>query len=159
MSKHTNNRPIRPVSNRLTEKVNKDPISNCHLWTAHINNRGYGVIKVNGKMKLAHRVSLEIHLNTIIPNDKLVLHSCDTPSCINPEHLRIGSHKENANDKYERNRGHHPSGSNHGRATLNEKQVKEIRRSKLLQKELAKIYHTSQSNIDLIKRRVTWKKI
>ena len=75
-------------------KVNKTP--SCWIWTAYTNKKGYGVVSINGKKLLAHRVSFAL-ANGYMP-DAFVLHSCDNPSCVNPDHLREGTHCENMED-------------------------------------------------------------
>lgn len=57
----------------------------------------------------------------------LVLHRCDNPKCVNPDHLFIGTHQDNAKDREWKKRGRHPLGVMHGRARLTEKQVLKIR--------------------------------
>ena len=76
-------------------EVNK--VTGCWEWKKGKNVHGYGLVRFNKKTSLAHRVSYEIH-NSVIPSKMKVLHSCDNPACVNPEHLRVGSHQENMED-------------------------------------------------------------
>jgi hypothetical protein len=91
-----------PLENRFFKKVNKT--NECWLWTAYKNNNGYGVIRENGVNVLAHRLSLTLS-GVDLPDDKNALHKCDVPACVNPEHLYVGTQKENIRDLV--NRGRH----------------------------------------------------
>ena len=74
----------------------------CWLWQASGPN-GYGAMSVGGKAYPAHRLSYAYHRGPI-PRGMHVLHSCDIRACVNPEHLRIGSAKDNCDDKTSRGR-------------------------------------------------------
>lgn len=80
---------------RFFEKVNKT--SSCWLWTGALTGNGYGSFRFNGKTCSAHRFSY-IHFNGEIPEGMIICHKCDTPSCVNPEHLQIGTHLDNNRD-------------------------------------------------------------
>lgn len=76
-----------------------DAANGCRLWVGGFRNRGgYGVFVFDGKIKLAHRASYELAKGEI-PSGLCVLHSCDTPGCINPDHLRLGTPADNAADR------------------------------------------------------------
>src|SRR6267142_2806044 len=66
----------------------------CWLWTRYTNKNGYGVFNSNGTIVLAHRHSYEL-LNGPVPEGKELHHKCETPRCVNPEHLEPLTHKEN----------------------------------------------------------------
>lgn len=70
----------------------------CWIWTASKNSDGYGGLKLDGKSKKAHRVSWEMH-NGPIPPGMHVLHRCDNPPCVRPDHLFLGTHKKNMEDR------------------------------------------------------------
>lgn len=69
----------------------------CWLWQATLNENGYGVFHFQGRNRLAHRAAWTM-LRGPIPSGLVVLHSCDTPSCVNPDHLRLGTVLENVRD-------------------------------------------------------------
>lgn len=89
--------------------------SGCWLWTLCYGNDGYGQIKYNRKTNRAHRVSYAAFISPI-PSGMVVCHSCDTPACVNPKHLWVGTVKENNDDKLNKkrdtrkNRTHCPQG-------------------------------------------------
>ena len=103
---------------RFWANINKDGKQvpyvehNCWNWLARKDGYGYGVIRFNSKSQKAHRVSYIIH-NGEIPIGKLVCHKCDNPPCCNPEHLFLGTKKDNALDMESKNRGYHPTGDGH----------------------------------------------
>jgi len=111
---------------RLMSKVikNRGPNNSCWDVTGSLLNSGYGRIKKNGKSALAHRFSWEYHNKKKIPEGLCVLHSCDNRSCVNPEHLRLGTHQDNMDDMAKRNIS--IKGENHHRAKLTEDKVLKI---------------------------------
>lgn len=80
------------------------PYCGCWLWLGSGTQAGYGHFYFNGKVQLAHRASHEI-FKSAIPLRMLVCHRCDTPSCVNPDHLFVGTHADNASDKFAKDRG------------------------------------------------------
>jgi hypothetical protein len=72
--------------------------SGCWLWTGGIGTRGYGKFWLDGRTVQAHRASYILFVGPILPG-LLVLHSCDTPPCVNPEHLWLGTDADNAKDR------------------------------------------------------------
>ena len=130
----------------------------CWNWIAGTRDKGYGVFYA-GKTITAHRFSYLIHKGD--PKALFVCHRCDNPSCVNPDHLWLGTHQDNMDDMFQKNRQRyiaHP-GSNNGRAILTEKDVLEIRTSTQSNETLAKIYNMSKQTISDIKRRRTWKHV
>jgi hypothetical protein len=89
---------------RFNEGFIPEPNSGCWLWVRSIsrNGNGYGFFKL-GEERTAHRSSWII-FRGIIPAGKFVLHKCDTPSCVNPDHLFLGSQKDNILDMYKKHR-------------------------------------------------------
>jgi hypothetical protein len=87
------------LDDRFWAKVDKADPSGCWVWLANRNNKGYGLFRPGGvaPKALAHRLSFAESCGTI-PKGRLVLHSCDNPSCVNPAHLRLGDHKANTGD-------------------------------------------------------------
>jgi len=78
---------------RFFEKID-DTKGNCWLWTASKNRDGYGMVRLDGKNRSAHRVSFEIFV-TDIPNYLMIDHLCRNRGCVNPEHMELVTNKEN----------------------------------------------------------------
>lgn len=94
----------------LEEKFNRhwmaEPNSGCWLWHSACDKDGYGLLRHNGKNRRAHRVSYEIHVGPIA-HGKFVCHKCDLPSCVNPEHLFLGTNSDNQKDASKKGRHAH----------------------------------------------------
>lgn len=87
---------------------------------------GYGRLNMNHDYRLAHRLSWEIHYGPIPPGSN-VLHRCDVKHCVNPQHLYLGTHTDNARDVLARGSFNHRRGETHHRAKLSDAEVAEIR--------------------------------
>ncbi len=94
--------PIERARERLKKRSRVD-VSGCVLWTAAKEPRGYGNIRWRGRMWRAHRLSW-VAARGPIPDGLLVCHKCDVPSCINPDHLFLGTHQDNSDDKIKKGR-------------------------------------------------------
>ncbi len=93
-------------ADRFAEKVRVDPATGCHPWTGSLNNQGYGQVRLGGKTVLAHRVAYE-RAHGPLPPGMNALHSCDTPACVNPDHLHAGTLRDNSAEMLAR--GRHPN--------------------------------------------------
>jgi hypothetical protein len=132
--------------------------SNCWDWTGGTDRKGYGRFRMDG-FSASHRFSYWIHNEKQLPDDLLVCHKCDRPSCVNPEHLFLGTHKDNLVDMAEKKRGCH--GEKSIEAKITEADVYEIRRlyeaGKFTQLELGEIYDLNQATISSIVNGRSWK--
>lgn len=144
---------MRSVEERFWAKVQKT--DSCWNWTAG-KNKGYGQFKVFGKMILTHRFSYELHYGAI-PAEMLVCHRCDNPVCVRPDHLFLGTHIDNMNDREQKGRS--TFGVKNGNAKLTEEKVKEIRVLNLSRGEIAERYGVSQVQIGRIRSGKQWKHI
>ncbi len=95
----------------------------CVIWPGKLDKDGYGCLWA-GKYKRAHRVFYSLFLGEI-PSGMVVRHTCDTPACVNPAHLEVGTQTENIGDRVRRKRTAH--GTKSGQAKLNADQVRAIR--------------------------------
>ena len=144
------------VEERFFNRFKKDP-SGCWLWISHCDKDGYGILPATGAAVRAHRLSYEIH-NGQIPDGMVVCHTCDNPSCVNPEHLFSGTTKDNCQDMLSKGRDK-MVGSRNNKAKLTEDQVADIRKSDKSKYELADIYSVSVSTIKRIKNNTLWRHV
>jgi hypothetical protein len=134
-------------------------VNGCWLWQDALYPDGYGVFHIDGKNYRAHRISFEFFVSKI-PEGMCVCHRCDTPACVNPKHLFLGTNLENRLDCVAK--GRQARGQQHGLSKLDEKQVKEIRCLREHGKTLAEIasqLNISSAMVSLIVNRKNWRHI
>jgi predicted XRE-type DNA-binding protein len=148
------------IWSRILKKVKRSE-SGCLEWTGTRTTGwgGYGYIRINKKMFLAHRVSYSIHTGEI-PNKILVCHRCDNPICIEPSHLFLGTDQENIDDMMSKGRQKSTARTSNGRAKLSEEDVIEIRRlyatGNFTHRQIAKEFGMSKSQISNVIRKDQW---
>lgn len=137
-----------------------EPNTGCWLWCGNRNKAGYGLVKRRPKVWLAHRLSWLLHRGGLCDQDK-VLHRCDTPECVNPDHLFLGTQADNIRDMEAKGRARHPCRAAHGRSKLSENDVAAIREEYAVggirQADLAARYGVNQTTVSDIVRRVHWR--
>ncbi len=141
-----------PTVDRFWRSVKKT--KTCWLWTASTDTNGYGQIRNNGRAITVHRFSYELHKGKI-PNGNwygtmCVMHTCDIPSCVNPNHLILGTQQDNIKDR-----------DNKGRMSckINKKIADKIRKLykpyKVSQYKLAKKFGIARGTVeDIIHNRI-----
>ena len=152
---------MKTIRERLEEKSQRIPFSGCVIWMGHCDRDGYGMIRVNGKKNQGvHRVS---YAETFGPPKKFVCHTCDVPSCINPDHLYDGDNSQNMQDRSARGRARMAVGEKHGCSKYTEQQIKQMRDMRDAGASLSQIAATfgkkDTGYISLIVRRKLWKHI
>ncbi len=116
---------------RFERKYIPEPNSGCWLWTASnsgegkTDDRAYGRMNLKSGQKSAHQISFEIYRGKI-PDGMQVLHTCDMPCCVNPEHLFLGTITDNMRDMVKKGRGKSLKGIHHCKAKLNPEKVMDI---------------------------------
>ena len=143
-----------------------DKTGDCWVWTGGSRSqKGYGMIQIGGKgspNKLAHRLSYEMHHGPI-PDGMVVMHKCDNPSCVNPDHLKVGTQSENIIDAITKGRKVLPdlprfSGENHPASKLTSEDVRQIQTCGKPTKDLAAQYGVATSTIRRARSGRSWGK-
>lgn len=145
-------RSLLTEKNRFYSKILFPNENGCMIWNGLLTPSGYGLISVNRKNYSAHRYSYEINVGEI-PNGMFVLHKCDVRNCVAPDHLFIGTQKDNMVDMSNKNRAYMKKGEDHPNAILKDKDVLEIKKMLLdgePQKLIAKSFNVAQSLISVI---------
>jgi hypothetical protein len=102
-----------------------EPNSGCWIWLGTLERNGYARFKFGGRRPiLVHRLSYKLHYGKL-PRNLCVLHQCDIRCCVNPDHLSLGTQKDNAADCV--NKGRSSRGERNGLAKLTEADVRQIR--------------------------------
>ena len=150
---------------RFWKHVDKRGENECWEWKAYCNSLGYGQIMVtHPKSRCAqyvHRVSWIIH-NKEIPLGMCVLHKCDNPSCVNPDHLFLGTRADNNHDMINKGRAPDRKGERAPNRKLTSMEVKEIRRlyiDGIKRKLIARQFNIVEKYVYNIAARHVWKDI
>lgn len=127
----------------------------CLLWRAARNPKGYGHLKWKGVVWQAHRLAW-VNTNGPIPDGLMVCHTCDTPACVNPAHLFLGTNGDNMSDRQSKGRQAFNRGTRNGRAKLTDAQIRDIRRDSRSRVAIAREYGVTPSLISQICRGIRW---
>jgi hypothetical protein len=152
---------------RFWSKVDKGAPNECWEWTGYTNEDGYGGFSYDTSSHGPGRHSFQSHrfayfVNTEInPGKNLVLHTCDNPPCCNPDHLFLGTAKDNIEDCVRKGR-HVPTGSpgeTNPKAKLTEAQVQLIREMNGSQRAIAKCFGVAKFTVQRIRSGAGWKHV
>lgn len=141
------------------ENYHIDPNTLCWIWIRRCNVGGYPMISFENQDVFVHRISLEKKMGRKIKPKHKSLHKCDTPCCINPDHLFEGTQIDNMVDMVKKNRS--SKGINQFSCKLTEEKVREIKygHKGLNHRELSEIYGVSAFTISTIRRGLKWRHI
>ena len=147
------------LKKRFDEKHQIDPETGCWVWTAGRNRDGYGKIW-HGESVGAHRVSWILHRGEIT-DGLFVLHKCDNPVCVNPDHLFLGTQQENIADMNDKGRHAEALGSDHHKAKICEGDVYFMRGlvGKMSNPEIGEIFGVSRHIAYAVCAGKSWKTV
>ena len=146
---------------RFWTKVDRRGPDDCWNWKAGKSSTGYGHFTIKFENLRAHVFSYRLNIGPI-PFGLIVLHNCDNPSCVNPAHLRCGSHRENNQDMVSRWR--HRYGSNHHQSRLTEETVERLRHYRashltITYRELGELFGVSAATAHKVIAKKLWRHV
>ena len=150
--------PRKSIEERFWSRVDKLGENECWNWLGSKLRGGYGNLNIDGGTFQAHRVSYILHFGEI-PDGMLVCHTCDNPPCVNPKHLWLGTHLDNARDKVNKHR--QAKGEFCGRVKYTAEEIGCIRLvyfySHCSMHKIARLYKITYSHINAILHNRVWK--
>ena len=145
------------IKRRFEDKFIPETNTGCWLWYGATTHQGYGRFNINKKNEHAHRVSYRLYIGEI-PDALCVLHRCDTPYCVNPYHLFLGTRRDNNLDRDTKGRTADTCGIKNGRAKLSDEQVLKIKNDNRKGTVIAKEYGVNPSTVCKIRKGRTWQR-
>lgn len=144
---------------RFQKYVGRRSLKGCLPWSGCVNPAGYGMLRVQGVTRLAHRIAWRLAKGHWPKG--CVLHKCDVPRCVNVAHLWLGSRADNLADMRAKGRGSPPPvrcGEANNKAKLTKKQVRKIREIALTvsHEAVGRLYGVTGRTINYIRKGVTW---
>ena len=157
---------MRPLTReQILDRINtnvKKIENGCWIWQGALGGSGrYALVNWHQKLWRVTRLRYELEGRRLKAHE-LACHTCDTPSCVNPEHIFIGDGSANQQDSIAKNRKSRCKGETNGMAKVDASDVREILRllkKGVFQRKVAKMFGTSQSNVSAIARGVSWNHI
>ena len=154
--------PVNFIKRRFLKRIVKKTTSGCWIFDSVKFKKGYGNFLLNRKQQIAHRVSWIIFRGAIPPKMS-VCHRCDNPPCVNPNHLFIGTVKDNNRDCVKKGRWKNNGliGENHPFSIFKPRDIRKIRAllERISNYKIARMYKCSPSTIRQIGERETWKHV
>jgi hypothetical protein len=130
----------------------------CWLWGKSLDTHGYGQCSIAGKRGLAHRAVFRLATG-IDPAGRVVMHTCDTPACVNPKHLKLGTQLDNIRDRVRKGRSGAARGDNAPWSKLSSDKVKTLRRrfdGGECRSDLARAYGISKTQMYRVVKGESW---
>lgn len=155
---------LNTLNNLFYSMVQLPDENGCMKWIGSYTRWGYGQLRVApNKTMRAHRFSYFLHYG-VFDSSKFVCHTCDNPWCVAPDHLFLGTNKDNVDDCVQKNRMNPPvfKGSSHPNSKLDEEKVREIKRqlkSGVPVRKISQEFSTHRDNIYLIKNGKAWRHV
>lgn len=146
------------LQQRLAHYSALEASTGCILWTGALGTDGYGQLWWQGRLVRVHRLAWEL-VSGPIPEGKHVCHHCDAPTCINFDHLFLGTHADNMADRSRKDRHRATRGSANGNAKLTVAKIVEIRSAIETTAQLARNYFVGESAIRQVRARKTWRHV
>lgn len=150
---------------RFWSKVNIGKSNECWEWLTTLYVDGYGQFMINRTSRRSHRISYELNHGPI-PNNMVIMHTCDNRKCVNPAHLKLGTQQQNIQDMFAKGRQPKISraGTANGRAKLNEDAARYIKQHGVKGRggnvvKLAEKYNVSTTQILCILDNKSWSHI
>jgi hypothetical protein len=146
---------VSPDKEWFERKIERIPFAGCWIWLGGTTSTGYGrwMASSKGPGIKAHRLAWALYRGE--PGNPMVCHHCDTPLCVNPDHLFLGNQKANMGDAAKKRRT--AQGEGHGSRKLATEDIEQIRASSATNKDLARQYGVHFHTIARIKRGELWK--
>jgi hypothetical protein len=146
---------------RRVEKLGTE--AGCWIWMGWVSEIGYGYMAIGNNMRAAHRVSWVLHFGAIPPGEghhgTCVLHDCDTPLCVNPAHLHLGTQQKNVKERDMKGRRRAPKGEQSTNAVLTDESVRLIRKlhaEGIPKLQLSRRFKAGRTTITRAIDRLTW---
>ena len=149
-----------PLRDLFRSKVEIRTRGECWPWRGERDRDGYGLIKSGGIRRRATHVAIRLARGEIVPRGREAMHSCDNPCCCNPDHITVGTRKENANDAARK--GRLRTGSTHPNSAIDEKRaasIKRLLRSGHTAERIARTIGTTIHVVYGIKQGRTWRHV
>ncbi len=145
---------LEQVKVSFEQRYTIDILTGCWEWTGGKCEKGYGMFTLSQRSIRAHRAAWFIYKGEKIPDHLQGCHKCDNPSCVNPDHIFLGTAKDNSDDKVAKNRANNLRGEDISKLTSI--QVMEAYESTETAHKVAEAFGVCPSTIRNIRRRVTW---
>lgn len=150
------------MKNRFLKFVRSEH-NGCWIWTGAKNPRGYGAFYLGGKVVNSHRASMLIFKADVLIDGMTVCHSCDNPACVNPDHLWVGTQKDNITDCISKKRKNTASsrGEKSGKSTIGNAQAISIfgLKGKKTRREISMEFGISMDTVSKIFNGLRWSSV